>query len=209
MVRSSNSRERLLEAADALMYARGYEAVSVADLCEAADARKGSFYHWWPSKRDLALAMIDRAWQHNLEFVFEPIFDTDDPVLEKFTNYADRLADGLIESLKSTGHVAGCRYGNFAVELSTRDSVIREKVAATFQKIAAYFEQAIRDGIRAGELADDVDAEDTATAILSLMEGHMVLAKAQNDPEELRRLARDTVRLLVGNGYANEKRRPH
>ena len=29
-----------------MMYARGYEAVSVADLCEAADARKGSFYHW-------------------------------------------------------------------------------------------------------------------------------------------------------------------
>ena len=71
--------------------------------------------------------MIDRAWQRNLESVFEPIFDTDDPVLEKFTNYANRLADGLTESLKSTGHVAGCRYGNFAVELSTRDPVIRER----------------------------------------------------------------------------------
>ena len=46
ILRSSNSRERLLEAADAMMYARGYEAVSVADLCEAADARKGRFYHW-------------------------------------------------------------------------------------------------------------------------------------------------------------------
>ena len=93
ILRSSNSRERLLEAADAMLYARGYEAVSVADLCEAADARKGSFYHWWPSKRDLALAMIDRAWRRNLESVFEPIFDTDDPVLKKFTNYANRLAD--------------------------------------------------------------------------------------------------------------------
>jgi len=191
------------------MYARGYEAVSVADLCEAADARKGSFYHWWPSKRDLALAMIDRAWQRNLEFVFEPIFDNDDPVLEKFTKYADRLADGLVESSKNSGLVAGCRYGNFAVELSTRDHVVREKVAATFQKIAAYFERAIHDGIQSGELADDIDAEDTATAILSLMEGHMVLAKAKDDPEALRRLGRDTVRLLVGNGYANEKRRPH
>ena len=153
--------------------------------------------------------MIDRAWQRNLESVFEPIFDTDDPVLEKFTNYANPLADELIESLTSTGHVTGCRYGNFAVELSTPDPVIREKVAVTFQKIAAYFEQAIRDGIRAGELADDVDAGGRATAILFLMEGHMILAKAQNDPEALRRLARDTVRLLVGNGYANEKRRPH
>ena len=153
--------------------------------------------------------MIDRAWQRNLESVFEPIFDTDDPVLEKFTNYANPLADELIESLTSTGHVAGCRYGNFAVELSTRDPVIREKVAATFQKIAAYFEQAILDGIRAGELANGVDAEGRATAILSLVKGHMVLAKAQSDPEALHRLARDTVRLLVDNGYANEKRRAH
>ncbi|MEC7535708.1 MAG: TetR family transcriptional regulator C-terminal domain-containing protein, partial [Pseudomonadota bacterium] len=119
------------------------------------------------------------------------------------------LADGLTESLKSTGHVAGCRYGNFAVELSTRDPVIREKVAATFQKIAAYFEQVIRNEIRAGELADNVDAEGRATAILSLMEGYMVLAIAQSDPEALRRLARDTVCLLVDNGYANERRRPH
>ena len=46
MVRNSNFRERLLDAVDALMYARGYEAVSVTDLCEAADACKGSFYHW-------------------------------------------------------------------------------------------------------------------------------------------------------------------
>ena len=153
--------------------------------------------------------MIDRAWQRNLESVFEPMFDTDDPVLEKFTNYANRLADGLTESLKSTSHVAGCRYGNFVVELSTRDPVIREKVAATFQKIAAYFEQAIRDEIRAGELADDVGAGGRATAILSLMEGHMILAKAQNDLEALHRLARDTVRMLVDNGYANEQTRPH
>ncbi|MEC7303487.1 MAG: hypothetical protein VXV97_13165 [Pseudomonadota bacterium] len=71
--------------------------------------------------------MIDRAWQRNLESAFEPIFDTDDPVLEKFTNYANPLADELIESLTSTGHVAGCRYGNFAFELSTRDPVIRER----------------------------------------------------------------------------------
>ena len=45
ILRILNSRERLLEAANAMMYARGYEAVSVADVCEAADARKGSFFH--------------------------------------------------------------------------------------------------------------------------------------------------------------------
>ena len=41
----NNSREYLLDAADELMFARINEAVSVADPCAAADARKGSFYH--------------------------------------------------------------------------------------------------------------------------------------------------------------------
>ena len=81
MLETQNSRERLLDAADALMYERGYEAVSVADLCAAADARKGSFYHWWPSKRDLALAMLDRAWERNCERLFDPIFNNDDTVV--------------------------------------------------------------------------------------------------------------------------------
>ena len=62
MLETQNSRERLLDAADALMYDRGYEAVSVAYLCAAADARKDNL---WPSKRDLALAMLGLAWERN------------------------------------------------------------------------------------------------------------------------------------------------
>ena len=52
------TRERLLDAADRLMWARGYEAVGVAELCAEAGAPRGSFYHWWPSKQALAAAML-------------------------------------------------------------------------------------------------------------------------------------------------------
>ncbi|MEL0020281.1 MAG: TetR/AcrR family transcriptional regulator [Rickettsiales bacterium] len=196
MTETANSRERLLDAAADLMYARGYEAVSVADLCAAADARKGSFYHWWPSKRDLAIAMLERAWEQNRARMFDPIFGSDAPVVERFQRYADFLADGLATNRRRTGHVVGCRFGNFAVELSTRDDAVRERVADTFARIAGVFEAAIREGMKSGEIAAGTDAHDTAQAILAQMEGLMVVAKAKDDPQVLRRLGRDAARLM-------------
>ncbi|MEM8925954.1 MAG: helix-turn-helix domain-containing protein [Actinomycetota bacterium] len=44
MVSGHDSRVRLLDAADRLMYERGYEAVGVAELCRVAEVKKGSFY---------------------------------------------------------------------------------------------------------------------------------------------------------------------
>ena len=209
MGETANSRERLLEAAADLMYARGYEAVSVADLCAAADARKGSFYHWWPSKRDLALAMLERAWEQNQSRMFDPIFKSAAPVAERFQAYADFLADGLAANQVRSGHVVGCRFGNFAVELSTRDEVIRERVAETMRRIAGVFEAAISDGIESGEIPGGIDAADAANAILAQMEGLMVVAKANNDPDAVRRLGRDCRVFLGLPGRANEKGRTH
>lgn len=209
MLETQNSRERLLDAADALMYERGYEAVSVADLCAAADARKGSFYHWWPSKRDLALAMLDRAWERNCERLFDPIFNNDDTVVEKFLNYAEFLANGLAANRDKTGHVVGCRFGNFAVELSTRDSVVRERVAKTLSLIAGMFETAIHAAMKRGELPDNLDATDIACAILAQMEGLMVIAKANDDPDMLRRLGRDSLKLMGLDVPEAKKRRSH
>ena len=196
MPRTTDSRERLLDAASELMYAHGYEAVSVADLCEAAGARKGSFYHWWPSKRDLTLAMLDRAWEQNRRRIFDPIFGSDRPVVERFARYGDFLADNLKAVKKAGGHVVGCRFGNFAVELATRDEAVRRRVAEAFARIAGVFEAAIREGQASGELPADLDAAEAARALLAQMEGLMVLAKAANDPEVLRGVGRAAARLL-------------
>ena len=203
----NNSRERLLDAADELMYARGYEAVSVADLCDAADARKGSFYHWWPSKRDLTLAMLDRAMERNRTRLFEPIFGQEALAIDKFRRYADALADGLAANRDKSGHVVGCRFGNFAVELSTRDATVRERVAAALSEIGEVFEMAIQEGIDTGEISASIDPANGAMTILAIMEGLMVLSKANDDPDLLRRLADDVERLLTSG--AQEKRRPH
>ena len=59
MGRTSDARDRLIQAAKDLTYARGYTAVGIKDICEEAGVQKGSFYHFFPTKRDLLLAVID------------------------------------------------------------------------------------------------------------------------------------------------------
>ena len=62
MPQVSHAKEKLLDSALDLMYARSYRDVGVQEICEHAGVKKGSFYHFFPSKRDLTLAALDRQW---------------------------------------------------------------------------------------------------------------------------------------------------
>ena len=102
------------------MHERGYEATGVAEVCEAAGAPKGSFYHSWPSKQALALAMLDRQWELAREHVLEPAFVPGAPLLEQFARCTELLVARVRREVEQTGNVNGCPFGNFAVELGTR-----------------------------------------------------------------------------------------
>ncbi|HTO08336.1 MAG TPA: helix-turn-helix domain-containing protein, partial [Myxococcota bacterium] len=67
MGRTSDARERLIDEASRLFHARSYESVGVQELCDAAEVNKGSFYHFFPSKEDLAAAVIDAQWEATRE----------------------------------------------------------------------------------------------------------------------------------------------
>ncbi len=191
-------KQRLIDAADVLMYERGYEAVGVADLCRAADVRKGSFYHFFPSKQALALAMLDRSWQRARSTIFAASIDNPDLTsFDRIEAYGQLLADNL-ERISPDGRaMLGCRFGNFAVELSVRDDEVRARVDEIFSEMAAALASSLRRGIEAGEIDDDVDPERAALDVLAHMEGLMVLAKSRRNPDLLRGLGR-AARRLVG-----------
>lgn len=190
------TRERLLDAADRLMWERGYEAVGIAELCAEAGAPKGSFYHWWPSKAALAEAMLDRAWERVRSILFEPTFGGEGPFVERLDAYVEGLAAIHRLTLDEGDGVRGCRFGNFATELSTRDPVIRARVAAVFDEMVAMVAAAIEEGRATGEIGSGVEPAQAATAVIAHMEGLMVLAKARLDPGLLHRLATDGRRLV-------------
>lgn len=138
-----SSKERILEAATALMWRDGYDAVSVDTICAAANVRKGSFYHVFPSKEDLLNAIILRVWEHDRPEI-EAIYSADDPPEVKLRNHLEWFGISQRRLRAKYGFVAGIF--NMAVGINAPDStmeIIRKATQEHVQLIAAAVAQAL------------------------------------------------------------------
>jgi TetR/AcrR family transcriptional repressor of nem operon len=89
MTPGTDTRSRILATARELFHGHSYANVGIQQICVAAQVQKGSFYHFFPSKRDLALAVIDdmaEDWAHG--FVVDA-FDQHLPPLERLDYLID------------------------------------------------------------------------------------------------------------------------
>jgi TetR/AcrR family transcriptional regulator, transcriptional repressor for nem operon len=177
MGRPSTARERLLDSARNLIRSSNYGAASVEDLCAAAQVNKGSFYYFFPSKHDLALAVLDSQWERAKINVLEPMFATDVGPLERFDRFFDRVAEHHNRPV-----VLGCPFGNLAVELGTLDEPIRDRVRDILEGYRGYFKAAIQDAILVGAI-EPVDVDIASQALVAYLQGALLLAKTHNDAQ--------------------------
>lgn len=197
MGRTSNAKERLIETAVGLIRARGYTAVSVDELCKDAGVRKGSFYHFFPSKRDLALAALDTWWENTRVEMLEPAFQPDVPPLDRITRVFQRAVAQQASTEERTGRFLGCPFGNLALEMSSQDEVMREKLEATFAKFTDYFDKALEEAITQGDVPGNLDALETAQALVAYLYGIILMSKTANDVKLMGRLAANALRLVT------------
>jgi len=169
------TRDRIVRSAAKLFLTRSYQSVGVVDLCAAADVRKGSFYHFFPSKAALAKAVVD--------------LHADE--LDRRLGTSDDLhavvdAVGAIQRAfeRLFGRVVGCPFGNLAAELSTMDEELREHVAGVFARWESRLARSCRAAAEQGALRDGVDPDRLAHTILAQLQGLILLAKVTNTPAD-------------------------
>ncbi len=185
MNQALDTRTRILSTARELFHGRSYADVGIKEICELAQVQKGSFYHFFPSKQDLAMAVIDDMaddWAHG--FVAEA-FDRDLPPLERLDYLVDAAYYWQKAAKDLEGRMPGCLFGNLALEISTRDEVIRARINAVFEKASARFHETLDEAVSMG-LMPALDTAATAQAMLAYLEGVILLAKSRNDPEVVR-----------------------
>jgi len=204
MAPTNSTKEKILTSALGLIYARSYAAVGVQEVCEQAGVKKGSFYHFFPSKRDLTLAALDRQWVNVKQNIFEPCFSGPGSPLKQIGHCFTLLADFQAQIKARTGHVYGCPFGNLAAELSTHDEAIRKKIDGIFHLMEGYFEHALRKAVTAGEVAAQ-DTRACAQTLMAYLEGSNMLAKTRNNPGLLKQHGQEVVRLLASRSSATRK----
>ena len=187
MIQKTDSRQRILNTAAELFLSRSYDAVGIALICQQAEVSKGSFFHFFGSKRDLALAVMDQFQERIEETLIAKAFSSQFPPLERLDRFVKELYSFQKAQTDKFGHMPGCPFGNLAMEQATQDEMLRKKVDGCLRSLAQHIRTAISDAMQSGAFPA-VDAEATADAMLGYLEGIQLLAKARNDPGLIRRL---------------------
>lgn len=195
MGRSSDARVRLLDSGMRLIHARSYADVSVDEICADAAVNKGSFYYYFPSKQNLAVAAIEAQWERTRTTLLEPAFAADVPPLDRIVRFFHMVSAVHQERLEASGQVLGCAFGNLALELSTRDAVILATLRGVFDGYLSYFSSAIDEARATGDAAA-ADVTEAARALLAFFEGALLLAKTDNDAGIIARLAPQALALI-------------
>jgi TetR/AcrR family transcriptional repressor of nem operon len=172
------SRERLLDAAITLIRTKGYTAMRVEDVCEATGLTKGSFFHHFASKEDLALAAAER-FAARADGLFEgaPYHAHADP-LQRLLGYVDFRQAAMRGELASFT----CLFGMLAQETYRTHPQLSEAAGRYIEEHAATLEDDIAAAKRARAPSAPWNPHGLALFTQAVIQGAFVLAKSQHDP---------------------------
>lgn len=166
-----DARSRLIESAQELLWERGYTGTSPKAIQERAGAGQGSMYHHFSGKADLARAAIRRTAE---EMVPRSRVHLDGPgsPLERVRAY-----------LRAEREVMrGCRIGRLVQDQEVvSDPDLRDPIDEVFSGAIERLAAVLREGQEAGEVRPDVDPGQVAVALLAVIQGGYVLARAHQD----------------------------
>lgn len=188
MPRPDRSRVALVDAASTLFRRQGYAATGVNQILETAGVKAGSLYHHFPAgKQELAAAVVESvggAIDRQLRsFLASPA-----PAADIVDGWIDLMIGGLVGDERD-----GCPIEPIATE-SVSASV---QVRAASVRVFGGWCDAVSERLRADGVAGD-DAVQTATAVISLIEGALMLSRLTGDPAALNSAKVASRKLLAG-----------
>src|SRR6185503_11573432 len=149
MGRSSDAKERLMDAVTELIWAGSYGSTTIHQICEKAGVKKGSFYYFFQSKAELAIGAIAQKWEeHRVEL--DSIFSSTVPPLERLRKYCEYSYRVQSDIKAQFGCVLGCPLFSLGSEVSTQEAHLQKKVQQILDYKKRYLETAIRDAHAAG-----------------------------------------------------------
>jgi AcrR family transcriptional regulator len=176
--RGAATRARIVEAAADLIYAHGVERTSLDDVMAASDVSKSQLYHYFADKDALVLEVIARQTERVLE--------AQQPHLEALDSLPALKAwrGAIIWLNKATGG-RGCPLGSLASELANDSEPARKRLADGFSMWRDRIENGLAKMQKRGELGASADPHELALALLSAVQGGLLLAKTSHSGRPL------------------------
>ena len=187
-------REAVLDRAMTLFWRQGYEATSIQELVEATGVNRASLYATFGDKHGLFLAAVDR-YQETVSARRQAILERAGPALDALHSYFEDL---LTFSLND-GRRLGCLITNSAVELSTRDGQVEERLRAGVSRLEDAFYRLLRRAEGEGSLPPGRDLRALARFLAGVVQGLRVMARLDPQEDRLRDVVETSLATVTGS----------
>jgi len=176
----TNTKAKLIQTASDLIWKSSYGSVSVDDICNASGVKKGSFYYYFPSKVDLAVAAMEESYRsHEPEMV--KVFSSSVSPIERFERLAVFIFEKQKEACDKYGRVCGCPFASLGSEMAGNEEIIRKKADEIFQRQERLLTGTLQQMVDAGQLSAETDISAKASEIQVFILGQVMMARIQND----------------------------
>lgn len=194
--RGIETRNSILQTSLELFSQNGYDATSVAQICQGAQVSKGAFYHHFTSKQELFLALME-SWLEIITGLFETAGET---------------AQSVPEALDQMGAISGRLFtaleGGFPILLefwtqASRQTSVWEKAVAPYRQYLNYFTDMMQTGIDEGSFNPSVNPELAARTLTAIVIGLLLQATFEPDGAQWQDVTQQGIAMLM-NGLRSK-----
>ena len=171
------TRDRIVDAAAELIYQQGIARTTVEEVRDGAHVSSSQLYHYFEDKPALVRAVIERQ--------AERAIDTQERFDLSSLDGLREWRDFVVDHARNTGGHGGCPIGSIGSELAETEPEARALVAASFKRWEASIMAGLLRMHALGRLGPEADPRQLALATLAALEGGLLLAQIQRDPEPL------------------------
>lgn len=171
------TREKLIKTGARAMLAKSYNAVGIQEILSAENVPKGSFYHYFSSKEDFGVSIIEYYGEHLGALIREKFSDTSLSPRQRLIEY--------FRAVRSYYHAHGCGQGCLVAKLATEIADVNPRVRialkAEFDKWTTLFAGCIAEAQKTGDIASNHDPVALAEFIYTSWEGALIRMQVNHD----------------------------
>jgi TetR/AcrR family transcriptional regulator, transcriptional repressor for nem operon len=185
-------RDKILAIAQRLVQQRGFNGFSYADIAEEVGIRKASLHHYFPSKSDLGLSLIE-VYSEQLGLALLEITNSDLSADKKLETYVNLYRCALVADCICLG-------GMLATEAMTLDPALLPSLKRFFQRNVDWLTKTLLEGEAETLFTLADDPETHARLFMSALQGTLLISRATNDRTAFEQTARLLVKSLLRKG---------
>jgi TetR/AcrR family transcriptional repressor of nem operon len=162
-----STRDKILESGAQAISGKSFNSCGLTEILQLAGVPKGSFYHYFESKEDFGVALIERASEEFIEILRPIVGDRRRSPLKRLRAVFELGRDECL----ANGAGRQCLIPKLALETSQLSEPVHAAVKCAYDQWAAMLARVIREAQAAGEIAKGQDPDRLANVLVMLWEG--------------------------------------